>query len=50
MKINIDDTFKAYGRLLKKNKLGKYVETRVYLSQSYFGFKNEKKCNKYQFK
>lgn len=50
MKIKIDDTFKAYGHLLKKNKLGKYVETRVYLSQSYFGFRNETKCNTKLFK
>ncbi|CAD8160450.1 unnamed protein product [Paramecium octaurelia] len=38
-----DDNFKAYGKLLKKNKLGIYVATQVYLSQTYFGFKNEKK-------
>ncbi|CAD8168490.1 unnamed protein product [Paramecium pentaurelia] len=38
-----DDNFKAYGKLLKKNKLGIYVVTQVYLSQTYFGFKNDKK-------
>ncbi|CAD8161370.1 unnamed protein product [Paramecium pentaurelia] len=38
-----DDNFKAYGKLLKKNKLGIYIATQVYLSQTYFGFKNDKK-------
>ncbi|CAD8080330.1 unnamed protein product [Paramecium sonneborni] len=38
-----DDNFKAYGKLLKKNKLGVYVVTQVYLSSTYFGFKNERK-------